>query len=274
MAYDLGDKVVFVTGASSGIGWACAEAYHAAGAKVVATARRLDRLEALVAGLGERAAAVPLDITDAGQRDQAFRRAKDRWGRIDVLVNNAGWSCLGTVLRVPDGDIQRMLAVNFTGPLALIRAVLPEMIQRGSGQIVNITSVGGHQAIPRMTVYSAAKAALESLSTGLRIELKKTGVDVITIAPHATESEFFEAAGSSDVRAGRITKAKHTAEEVARIIVRASQRRKTELVLTLQGRMVTWARRLSPRLADAAMYHVSKGVLPDLRVKRGSGPFI
>lgn len=261
--YDLRNKGVFITGASSGIGAACARAFHAEGARVVLAARRAERLERLAAELGERAIACSMDVSDQAQRDAALARARQAFGSVDVLINNAGWGCLGSLLRTPWEQIERMTAVNLLGPIALTRAVLPAMIQRGSGQIINVTSVGAHQCIPRMTFYCATKAAMESLSTALRLELRRTGVDVIAIAPGATASEFFQAAEVVDVPPGSLIPPDHTSEDVARACVRASQRRQNRsIVLTLKGRALVTLRRVSRQLADWAIYRVSKSTLP------------
>lgn len=263
MRYDLKDRVVFITGASSGIGRACAVEYHRAGSRVVVAARSLDKLETLVDELGgDRAVPIQMDVTDALQRQAALCFARERFGSIDVLVNNAGWASFGSVLRMPDEHIERMLAVNFGGPVALIQAVLPEMLKRGSGQIVNISSVVGSQAIPRMTVYSATKAAISALSTGLRMELRKTGVDVLLVAPGSTRTPFFEAAASVDIQPVRFARTQYTPQRVARAVVRSSRRRRPEVTLTLEGKLITLIRRLSHRLADAIMYQVAKRSMP------------
>ncbi len=179
MAYQLKDRVVFITGASGGIGRACAVEYHRAGCRVVATARSYDKLVELSRELGEdRVFPIQLDVTDAAQREAVLQKGREHFGGIDVLVNNAGWASFATVAKTPPTDVDRMLALNFAAPIAMTQAVLPEMIERGSGQIVNISSVVGHQAIPRMTIYSATKSALTGFSTGLRMELHGTGVDV------------------------------------------------------------------------------------------------
>ncbi len=263
MAYDLKDRVVFITGASSGIGRACAVEYHRAGCRVVPTARSLDRLEALAAEVGgERIAALPMDVTDAAQRVEALEKARLRFGPVDVLVNNAGWASFGTVLRMPQEHIERMLALNFAGPIALIQAVLPEMLARASGQIVNISSVVGNQPIPRMTVYSATKAALTSLSSGLRMELMGTGVDVLLVAPGSTNTSFFSSAAKVDAGASRLADTQHAPESVARAVVRSSRRRRSQITLTPEGKLITAIRRCSHRLADRIMYEVAKRAMP------------
>ncbi|MGB2986821.1 MAG: SDR family NAD(P)-dependent oxidoreductase [Phycisphaerae bacterium] len=263
MTYELKDRVVFITGASSGIGRACAIEYHRAGSRIVAAARSLDKLEALADELGgDRIVPVAMDVTDPVERQIALRTARERFGPIDVLINNAGWASFTSVLRMPDEHFERMLAVNFAGPVALIRAVLPEMIERGSGQIVNISSVVGYQAIPRMTAYSATKAALSSLSTGLRMELKGTGVDVLLVAPGSTNTHFFEAAATVDAKAERVSQTQYSPQRVARAVIRSSRRRRPEVTLTLEGKLITLIRRFSHRLADAIMYRVARSSMP------------
>ncbi len=259
MAYDLTDKVVLITGASSGIGRACAIEFHRAGAKVVAAARSLDKLEDLAGEIGgDRIAAVRLDVTDASEREAAIAFARERFGRIDVLINNAGWASFASVEKMPDEHLDRMLALNLAAPVRMTQAVLPKMLERRSGQIINISSVVGNQAIPRMTVYSSTKAALTSFSTGLRMELRRTGVDVIMVAPGSTNTPFFETAASVDVNAVRVAKTQYTPQRVARAVVKSSRRRRPEVTLTADGKAITIMRRFSHRLADFAMYHFAK----------------
>lgn len=266
MSFDLNGKTVFITGASTGIGRACAVEYHRAGAKVVAAARSGDKLEALAEELGrERVLPVVMDVTDAAQRSAALLQAKERFGQVDVLVNNAGWASFSAVLRTPAEHHARMVELNFSAPVAMIQAVLPDMMERGMGQIVNISSVVGFQPIPRMTIYSATKAALNALSTGLRIELRGTGVDVILVAPGSTNTPFFEVAASVDVTAIRLGQVQYTPQQVARAVVRASKRRRAETVLTAAGKAVVIVRRFSRRLADTLIYHFSKRAMPPLK---------
>ncbi len=263
MSYQLKDRVVFITGASSGIGRACAVEYHKAGSRVVAAARSLNKLEALANELGgDRIVPIAMDVTDPVERQIALRIARERFGSIDVLVNNAGWASFTTVANMPEDHFERMLAVNLAGPVSLIQAVLPEMIQRGHGQIVNISSVVGYQPIPRMTVYSAAKAALTALSTGLRMELRGTGVDVLLVAPGSTDTGFFDAAAKVDAKAARLSRTQYSAERVARAVVRSSRLRRREVTLTVEGKLITLIRRVSRRAADGIMYRVAKSAMP------------
>lgn len=264
MAYSLADRTVVITGASGGIGRACAVAFVRAGAKVVTAARSTDKLDALVEELGrDRAEPVVADVTDPAARAALLERAHERFGRVDVLVNNAGWASFASVVSTPPEHVDRMLALNLAAPIALTQAVLPEMTARGHGQIINISSVVGVQAIPRMTVYSATKAALTSFSTGLRMELRGTGVDVINVAPGSTRTDFFDAAAAVDVKAARFAKTQYSPGRVARAIVKASRRRRREVSLTADGIAIAIIRRFSHRLADGIMYRVAKWGMPE-----------
>ncbi len=263
MAYDLRNRVVLITGASGGIGRACAVEYHRAGGRVVAVARSLDKLVSLANELGgDRVAVVRADVTEAADRGAAVRFARERFGVIDVLVNNAGWASFGTLQRTPEEHLRRMIELNLLAPVAMIGEVLPDMLARGSGQIVNISSVVGTQAIPRMTFYSATKAALNAVTTGLRMELKGTGIDVIRVAPGSTRTQFFDSAAAVDTKAVRFAETQYSPERVARAVVRASRRRRREVTLSAEAKAISLIRRFSHRLADAIMYQVAKSAMP------------
>ncbi len=263
MAYELNNRVVLITGASSGIGRACAVEYHRAGSRVVAAARSLDKLKDLASELGgTRVLPVAMDVTKPSDHESAIRRAVEHFGPIEVLVNNAGWASFSPVADTPRDHIERMLALNLAGPIALIQAVLPSMRERDSGQIVNISSVVGNQTIPNMTIYSATKAALTSLSTGLRMELRGSGIDVLLIAPGSTRTAFFETAARLNVRTVRFAQTQYSPQRVARAVVRSSRRRRREVTLSAEGKAISAIRRVSHRLADALMYRVAKRSMP------------
>lgn len=263
MSYDLQGKVVLITGASSGIGRATAIEFHRAGSRVVVAARSKDKLDALADELGrDRVLPVKMDVTSEADRKSVLAAAREALGSIDVLVNNAGWATFGTVQRIPIDNVEKMVALNFIAPVALAREVIPEMIQRGSGQVINISSVVGFQAIPRMTVYSATKAALNGFTNGLRMELKGTGVDVLLVAPGSTNTPFFDSAAAFDASAARVGETQYTPQRVARAIVTSSVRRRREVILTAEGKAICWIRRCSRRLADRIMYEVAKKGMP------------
>ena len=181
------DKIAFVTGASSGIGEATARRLLAAGYKVFAGARRLDRMAAL-AGLG--ASLVPLDLTDDASIVRAVETIKSQAGRLDVLVNNAGYGSYGALEDVPLDEARRQFEVNVFGLARLCQLVLPIMRAQKSGKIVNVTSIGGKIWEPLGAWYHATKFAVEGLSDCLRVEVGRLGIDVIIIEPGAIRTEW------------------------------------------------------------------------------------
>jgi NAD(P)-dependent dehydrogenase (short-subunit alcohol dehydrogenase family) len=180
--------VVLVTGCSSGFGRAAAAAFAALGHQVVATMRDparatgpggpsegLDRIDGIVVDR--------LDVTDPLERSTAVARALDRFGRIDVLVNNAGVSALGPTEEMPERVFRDQFETNFFGPFALMKEVLPSMRANGTGRIVNITSIGGLMSSGFYSAYCATKHALDAISLGMDIELQPFGIRVVTVAP-------------------------------------------------------------------------------------------
>jgi len=185
------DKVVLVTGASSGIGADIARELAAAGAKVALGARRIERLEALTAELNEAggtAFAHPLDVTDRDSMNAFADAARDLWGRVDVIVNNAGIMPLSLMASLKVEEWDRMVDVNIKGVLYGIAAVLPEMTARGSGHIINIASIGALSVAPTAAVYCATKYAARAISEGLRQE--NSALRVTCIHPGVVESDL------------------------------------------------------------------------------------
>jgi NAD(P)-dependent dehydrogenase (short-subunit alcohol dehydrogenase family) len=178
-----------VTGCSTGFGRALAQALLARGERVAATARNPATLGDLVAGHGERALAVKLDVTSEEDIAAAVAAVRGRFGAIDVLVNNAGNGQLGTVEDAPMAAARAMMETNYFGALAMIRAVLPEMIARRSGQVVNIGSVAGQIGFPAIGYYCASKFALAGLTESFGAEVEPLGIRVTLaeLGPFATE---------------------------------------------------------------------------------------
>jgi NAD(P)-dependent dehydrogenase (short-subunit alcohol dehydrogenase family) len=177
--------VVVITGCSSGFGRAAALGFAAAGHTVVATMRdpaRASGLQEEATGPGELAVE-QLDVTNAASRQAAVEHVLERFGRIDVLVNNAGISALGPAEEMPEPVVRSLFETNFFGPFALIRDVLPSMIERASGRIVNVTSIGALLSSGFYSVYCASKHALDALSMGLDIELQAWGIRVVSVVP-------------------------------------------------------------------------------------------
>ena len=193
----LAGQVVLITGASSGIGEATARRLARAGAKVVLAARRLDRLEALareIDATGAAVLAVAGDITSEADRRILVTEALKKFGRIDALINNAGYGTRGALEMVPVEAIRRNFETNVFSLLALTQLVVPVMRERGRGCVVNIGSVAGKIARPLSSIYDATKHALEAFTDGLRGELQPFGVRVTLIRPGFIQTEFIAAA--------------------------------------------------------------------------------
>ncbi len=191
--------VWFVTGCSNGLGREFAAVALEQGARVVATAREPARLADLVAGREDRALALPLDVTDPAQIVEAIARAEERFGRIDVLVNNAGRGVVGAIEEVSDEEVRAAYELNVFGLMAVTRAVLPGMRARRQGAIVNVSSIGGLVARPASGIYASTKFAVEGFSQALAAEMKPFGIKVMAIEPGPFRTNF----GSAVMRAKR-----------------------------------------------------------------------
>ncbi|MGP9694845.1 SDR family NAD(P)-dependent oxidoreductase [Brachybacterium sp. AOP25-B2-12] len=184
------EKTWIITGASSGLGRALAEAALDAGERVVATARRPERLESLVALHGERLLIVAHDVRDTDTAPALVERAMDAFGGVDVLVNNAGVGQVGTAEEVSDGQLRDMLAQHLLGPAALVRAVLPSMRAAGHGAIVQMSSQGGRTSFAGVGSYSAGKFALEGWSEALAAEIAPFGIRTLIVEPSRFRTGF------------------------------------------------------------------------------------
>jgi NAD(P)-dependent dehydrogenase (short-subunit alcohol dehydrogenase family) len=196
-----GPRVWLVTGASSGFGRAITEAAVAAGDVVVAAARRPPALDDLVATRPDRVEAVALDVTDAAAIDAVVADVHSRYGRIDVLVNNAGHGQVGAAEETTDAELRSLFDVHVFGPAALVRAVLPGMRERRAGAIVQMSSFGGQVAYPGFSAYCATKFALEGYSEALAAEVGPLGIAVVVVEPGAFRTGF---SGPGLVQSGRI----------------------------------------------------------------------
>jgi 3-hydroxy acid dehydrogenase/malonic semialdehyde reductase len=193
--YSLKDKVVFVTGASSGIGKSCARAFAAQGARILMCARRDDQLKSFAADL-KKEFRVPvqhfaLDVRNQPAVEKAIAGLAEDWRVIEVLVNNAGLS--RGLAKLHEGllsDWEEMIDTNVKGLLYVSRAVIPGMVERGRGHIINIGSIAGHEVYPGGNVYCATKFAVRALSKGLRLDLSGTPVRASEVAPGMVETEF------------------------------------------------------------------------------------
>lgn len=193
---DIVGQVALVTGASSGIGAATARKLAAQGIAVGLAARRKDRVEALAAEIksaGGEAVALQTDVTDPGSCETAARILVEQFGRIDVLVNNAGLMPLSDVDSLKTDEWKRMVDVNVSGVLNATASVLPQMIEQHSGHIFNMSSIAGRKVFTGLTIYCATKAAVAAFSDGLRMEIgPKHNIRVTCIQPGAVKSELYD----------------------------------------------------------------------------------
>jgi len=206
----LNNKIALITGASSGIGKACAAAFAAAGARVILSARRKNRLLELSADLkakhGAETFIIELDVRDNKAVTLAFNRLPDEWQSIDVLVNNAGLS--RGLDKLHEGSIEdweEMIDTNVKGLLYVSRVVVPGMVARKSGTIVNIGSIAGHEVYPKGNVYCATKHAVDALTKGLRMDLVDTPIRVCTVDPGLVQTEFSEVRFRGDTERAKVT---------------------------------------------------------------------
>lgn len=184
-------RVWLITGTSTGFGRELAEVVLEGGGRVVATARRPESLGELTAKYGERVLSQRLDVTIPAEVSAAVSAARERFGRIDVLVNNAGFGMVGAVEETSDAELRRIFETNFFGAMSVTRAVVPVMRAQGSGHILNVSSIGGLTSLfPGFGAYCATKFALEAESEALSVELRPFGVKVTIVEPGAFRTAF------------------------------------------------------------------------------------
>jgi short-subunit dehydrogenase len=256
---ELTGRVVVITGASSGIGAATAVACGRAGMRVVLAARRTDRLAAVAAEVtkaGGAARVIPADVEDEASVRALIAGAEAVWGRLDVLVNNAGVGILATVEQTTPAEFERLIRVNYLGAVHGVLAALPHMRRQGDGHLVNVASVVGKRASPFRAAYVASKFALVGFSEALRLELRGSGIHVTCVCPIGTATEFHVAEPNRlgvPGRGGPIQSAEH----VARAIVRALRRPRAEVHPYPPARLLFLANDLAPGLVDRLLLRLS-----------------
>lgn len=216
--------VILITGASSGFGAASARRLAAAGARLVLAARSHEQLDALAAEIrrsGGEAVALPADVTSNSAVERLVEAALARFGRIDVLINNAGFGLLNSVVDAEVRELEEMLAVNLVGAARCIRAVLPHMRAQGGGQIVNMASLAGLLGMRNFGYYSATKAGLLALTRSMQQDLAGTGVHCVAICPGAARTPFFQRAQLERVPRTAFLIPWLSDDDVAAVIVRA-----------------------------------------------------
>lgn len=248
----LDNKVVLITGASAGIGRACVGAFRSRGARLSLVARSAQKLNE--AGSADCVITAG-DITDEETRRRAVERTIERFGAIDVLVNNAGMGLYSAAWSAPMPETRRLFELNLFAPLALIQLVVPHMQRRRDGAIVNVGSIAGKVTLPWFTLYSVTKFALGSLTDGLRMELKPYGIHAMIVCPGYVKTDFqAHALGAGPPDA--VLKGKRfaiTAEQCAEAIARGVERGARTVVTPRLGWILVALARLFPKFMDARM---------------------
>lgn len=241
------DQVAIVTGASSGIGRATALTLAERGARVSLAARTASALDELAEGireLGREALVVPTDVTDREQVDHLVAETLARWGRVDILVANAGAYVRCPIRELTVERVRCSMAVNFYGALYAVLGVQPHMVEQGQGRIVLVSSLDGKKGLPRDAPYVAAKFALAGYGEVLRQELHGSGVDVTIVFPGRVDTPLIDKLEVPWVSA------KIPAQAVADAIVAAIERPRPEVIIPFQARAFHLVNALSPRLGD------------------------
>lgn len=255
MKYSLSGKVIVVTGASSGIGQALAAECVKRGAHVAACARNAQKLEE---ALGKEVLKVVADVTKEADCRKFIDAAVAKWGRVDVLINNAGMSMRALFEETELSVLRELMEVNFWGAVNCTKAALPH-IRKTQGVVVGISSIAGYRGLPGRTGYSASKWAMQGFLEALRTELLHTGASAMWVSPGFTASNIRNVAlnasgtaqGETPLNEGSLM----SAEECARRICTAIEGRRRTLVMTGQGRLTVWLNKLFPGLADKLVYN-------------------
>ncbi|HSQ27323.1 MAG TPA: SDR family oxidoreductase [Anaerolineales bacterium] len=250
--------VILITGASSGIGAASARLFAKQGYRVVLAARRLDRMQTMVEEIrkqGGQALAIQTDVSRWDSVKQMVQVTLDSWGQVDVLFNNAGFGRLDWLENLDvNQDVQEQITVNLTGLIWTTQAVLPAMISRRKGQIINMASMAALVAPPTYSVYAATKFAIRGFSESIRREVRLYGIRVSTIYPGAVATEFEEIAGAqrkTGIRSPEFLTL--SSEQVAEAVYKLAFRPRNNVVIPWPMRLAAWGNALLPGLYDKAI---------------------
>lgn len=256
------DKVVVITGGSSGIGKALAEAFGRQGSKILITGRNAVDLAGAVEDLRKQGIVVqgfPSDVSREEDNKRMAEEAVRHYGRIDILINNAGISMRALFEEVEIEVVKKIMDINFYGVLYATKYCLPEII-RNRGSVIGISSIAGYRGLPARTGYSSSKFALNGFLEVLRTEMLNRGVHVMTACPGFTSSNIRKRSltkdGTVQGDSPRDEASMMTAEECARHIYRATLRRKKILILTTQGKITVFLNKWLPGLTDRLVYNV------------------
>ncbi len=259
---DLSGKVVVITGASMGIGEATSKIFADHGASVVMLSRDAGRADAARVRVGhlDKTLALACDVRNREEIDRVIGLTMHHYGRIDVWINNAGHGLLDSVADAEMAACRETLDTNLFGTLEAMQAVIPVMKQQSSGTIVNISSVAGHIPVPFMVIYSATKFAMNAIGKGARIELKKFGINVLTVCPGYVRTDF----GANAIRGRELKQVRPesvrgiSAERVARALFRGYLKDKREVIVPWTMHPVIKIYQLFPGLVEWAMLRMAK----------------
>lgn len=255
------NKVVIITGASSGIGAACAIAFAKKGANVVLAARSIDKLNEVaqqVENFGVEVLTVKCDVSVKEDCKNLIEQTISKFGQLDVLINNAGIS-MRAIFNDMDIDVlEKVMAINFYGTVYCTKYALPYILKT-KGSVVGVSSIAGYLGLPARTGYSASKYAMQGFLDALRTENLKTGLHVMVACPGFTASNIRNTALSADGSAQGETPRDEgkmmTAEEVAKFIVKGIEKKKRTLVLTSEGKMAVFLNKLFPKFIEKQVYN-------------------
>lgn len=259
------DKVVIITGGSSGIGKACAFAFGKAGAKIVITGRNAYKLEEVSEGLAAldiENLTLIADVSNEKNNQILVEQTIQRFGRIDVLINNAGISMRALFEDLEMKVFRKVINTNFYGTVYATKYCLPHILE-SKGSIVGVSSINGFRGTPARTAYSASKYAMQGFLESLRTEVMRKGVHVLVACPGFTSSNIRNAAlvadGSSQGESPRDEEDMMTAEAVAAEILKATKKRKRDIILTTQGKLAVFLNKWAPAFMDRVVYdHMAK----------------
>ena len=259
------NKVVLITGASSGIGKSCAELFANKGSKVVLAARNITQLDIIVEKLKAKGcdiSAIKSDVSIEKDCQLLVQQTIEKYGQLDVLVNNAGISMRATLEDVDLDVVKKVMDVNFYGMVYCTKYALPHLLQ-SKGSIVGVSSIAGYKGLPARCGYSASKFAMNGFLESLRIENLKKDLHVLIACPGFTSSNIRNTAlnseGSAQSESPRDEKNMMTSDEVSNRIYNATLRRQNSIVLTVNGKLTVFLNKLFPKLVDKLIYkHLKK----------------
>ena len=248
--------VVIITGASEGIGAACAKEFARCGARVSVTARSEAKLRAAAP---EGALVTPGDVTQDAARRLVVERTLDRFGGVDILINNAGRGLYLPSWQTPMEEARGLMELNFFSALAMTQLVVPHMREKGRGTVVNVSSIAGKTPLPWLPLYSASKSALDALTAGLRMELKRDGIHTLLASPVYVQTGFQRNAGGGPPpeRIARSGRFRVTAEECAASIRRAVERDARTVMSPRSGWLLVAAMRLFPAFMESRFAEIN-----------------